>query len=127
MLSIHSGGEIPWEFGIEGITDDNLPVSIRSALLEVVTIGYSIIIVAGAAGPLRTVRNFTIDREGNPIESLQNNLFMGRDLGGDRSRIEQRKKQNHQSGPEKFPKFFRHLSFILESGTSICQLLDSIC
>lgn len=91
-----------------------------------VTIGYSIIIVAGAAGPLRAVRNFTIDREGNPIESLQNNLFMDRDLGGDRSRIEQRKKQNQRNGQKKFSKFFRHLSLILEPRTSICHLTDSI-
>jgi len=110
MLSVHSGREIPRKFGIEGITDDNLPSSIGSTLLEVVTIRDSIIIVTGTAGPIRTVRNFTIDREGNPIDSLQNNLFMDSDLRGDRSTIEQRKKQNHQNGQKKFSKFFRHLS-----------------
>jgi hypothetical protein len=63
-----------------------------------VTIGDSIIIVAGPTGLLRAVRHFTIDREGGPIESLQNNLFMDRDLGGYRSRIEKREKQNQRNG-----------------------------
>lgn len=80
MFSVHSGGEIPWEFGIEGVADDDLPCSIGSALLEMITIGDPIIIVAGAAGLLRTVRHFTIDREGGAIESLEKNLFM-RGLG----------------------------------------------
>lgn len=70
MFSVHSGGEVPWKFGIEGIAHNNLPASIRSALLEMVTIGDSIIIVAGPTGLLRTVRHFTIDRERGPIKSL---------------------------------------------------------
>jgi hypothetical protein len=41
-----------------------------------VTIRYSIIIVADAAGLLGTVRHFTIDPERNPIKALQNNHFM---------------------------------------------------
>jgi hypothetical protein len=70
MSSIHSGREIPWEFGIEGITDDDLTGGIGSALLKVVAIGYSIIIMAGAAGSLWAIRNFAFDGEGISIESF---------------------------------------------------------
>jgi len=35
VFSIHSGREIPREFGIEGIADDNLLGPIRSTLLKV--------------------------------------------------------------------------------------------
>jgi hypothetical protein len=70
MLPIHSGREIPWEFGIKGITDDNLPGPVGSALLEMVGIGDPAIIVAGAAGSLWAVRNFAIEGKRIPIETL---------------------------------------------------------
>ncbi len=61
---------------IESITDDYFPSPVRSALLKVVTLRYSIIVVAGAAGPLRTVRDFTVDGKRASIKSLQNDLFV---------------------------------------------------
>ena len=70
MFTVHSRREIPRKFGIEGITDDNLSGSIRSALLEVVTIGDSVIIVARTTSSLRAVRSFAVDGEGTSIESL---------------------------------------------------------
>lgn len=58
---------MPGKFLVEGITDDQFPGSIGSALLKMVTIGDSVIIMAGAAGPLRAVRNFADDGEGTSI------------------------------------------------------------
>jgi len=87
MLSIHSGREVPWIFGIEGITDNNLSSPIGSALLKMVTIRDSIILMAGAACLLGAIRNLTVENEVTPIESLQNDLLMQRDLGGDGSGI----------------------------------------
>jgi hypothetical protein len=72
---------------IKGITDDNFPVSVGSALLEVVAVGYSLIIMAATAGLLRTVRYSAIDGEGASVETLQNNLLMRRLLGINRCRI----------------------------------------
>jgi len=87
MFPIHSRREVPRVFLIKRITDDNPPVSIGAALLEVVAIGYSLIIMAAAASSLRTIRFLAIEGEGVPIETLQNNLFMGKVLGRDRWRI----------------------------------------
>ena len=109
MFSIHSKGEIPRKFGIEGITDDNFPSSISSALLEVVTIGDSIIFVASTARSLRAVRNFAIDGQGTSIESLQNNLFVAKDLGRKRSRREHKKKRNHGNEEKKYSRLLIHL------------------
>ena len=76
MLSIHSRREIPGVFGIKCIADDDLPGSIGSALLEVVTIGNAVIIVARTARPLGTVWRFTIDSNWIPVESLHDDLFV---------------------------------------------------
>jgi hypothetical protein len=95
MLSIHSRGKVPGILLIEGITDDYFSSTIRSALLEVVTTCYPLVVMAGTAGPLRAIRNFAIDSEGIPIESLQNNLFVRGSLGRHRDRIEKRKKQGY--------------------------------
>jgi hypothetical protein len=43
--------------------------------------------MAGAACLLGAIRNLTAESEVTPIESLQNDLFMQRDLGGDGSGI----------------------------------------
>jgi hypothetical protein len=123
MLSVHSRREIPREFGIEGITDDNLPGSIRSALLEMVTIGNSVIIVASATGSLWAIRNFAVDGQRTSIESLQNNFLVRGSLRRYRDRIEETKKQDHQNGQKKFS---RHLSLILEPRTFIYRSKDSI-
>jgi len=126
MLSVHSGREIPRKFGIEGITDDNLPGSISSALLEVVTTCYPLVVMADTAGPLRAIRNFAIDSGGIPIESLQNNFLVRGSLRKHRHRIEERKKENHQNGQKKLSRFLRHLSLILEQSTSVYHLKNSI-
>ena len=70
MPSIHSGRKVPRVFGIECITDNNFSGSIGSALLEMITIRYLIIVMAGATGPLRTVRNCAVYAQRVPIESL---------------------------------------------------------
>ncbi len=89
MLSIHSRREVPWVFGIEGITDNNFSGSVGSALLKMVTIRYSIVVMTGAAGLLRTVRHFALYGQRVSIESLQDNLFVQRDLGGNRGGIDE--------------------------------------
>ncbi len=80
---------------IESIAYDNFPSPIGSALLEVVAIGYSLIIVTATASSFGTVRFFAVDAEGASIETFQNNLFMRRNLGIDRRRIKKEKKENH--------------------------------
>jgi hypothetical protein len=87
MFPIHARREVPRVFLIKDITDDNFPVSIGPALLEVVAIGYSLIIMAATTGSLRTIRFFAIDGEGASVETLENNLFMGRNLGMGHCRI----------------------------------------
>jgi len=89
MFPIHSRGELPGVFLIEGIADHNFSSSIGSTLLKVVTIGDSIVIVTGPTSLLGTVRCFAIDSKGISIKSLQDNLFVQRNLGGNGSRIKQ--------------------------------------
>ena len=88
MLTKHPGREVPRVFGVEGIADNNFARPIRSALLEVIAIRYSVIVMAGAAGLPGTVGRFAIGGERTSIESFQNDLFMQRDLGGKASGIE---------------------------------------
>jgi hypothetical protein len=66
MLSIHSGGEIPRVFGVEGVADDDFPGSIRATLLEVVTLCDLVIVMAGPAGLPGAVRHLAIGSEGLP-------------------------------------------------------------
>jgi len=90
MLSIHSGGEIPGVFRVEGVADDDFPGSIRATLLEVVTLCDPVIVMAGPAGLPGTVRYFAIAGERTPVEPFQNNLFMQRHLGRNEGGIEER-------------------------------------
>jgi hypothetical protein len=127
MLPIHSRGELPRIFLIEGIANDDLPGSIRSALLEVVTIGYSIIIMAATTGSFGTVRNFTLDGEVTPIESLQGNLFVRRVLRGNRSRIEQREKDDYRDSQKECSKSFQNgFPQVIVSETRHCEHLMTI-
>lgn len=84
-------------FRIEGITDDNFPSFIGSALLKVVAVGYSIIIMAGAASSFWAVRNFTIGGEGASIVPPQDNFFVQRNLGRDRNGMKERKRKESQN------------------------------
>lgn len=88
MLTKHPGREVPRIFGVEGIADNNSARPIRSALLEVIAIRYSVIVMAGATGLPGTVGRFAIGDERPSIESFQNDLFMRRDLGGKASGME---------------------------------------
>ncbi len=81
MFTIHSRGEIPWTFGIEGIADDDLPRGIRPPLLEVVAIGDAVVIVTRPACFLWTVRRFVLDANGIAVERPNNNPLMFTDLG----------------------------------------------
>lgn len=94
VLSIHSGGEIPGVFGVEGVADDDFPGSIRATLLEVVTLCDLVIVVAGAAGLPGAVRHAAIDRERASIKPFQNDLLMQRGLGGNWSGIKERKNKD---------------------------------
>jgi hypothetical protein len=109
MLSVHSRREIPRQFGIEGITDDNLSGSVSSALLEMVTIGDPVIIVASTTSSLWAIRNFAVDGQRTSIESLQNNLFVAKDLGRNRSRTEHKRKENYGNGEKKDSRLLTHL------------------
>ena len=114
MLSIHSRRKVPWIFLIEGVTDDDFPGTVCSTLLEVVTTGDPLVIMALTASSLRTVRIFAVNREGIPIESPQNNCFVDKDLGEDQGRVKQRKEQDDREIPKKFFKFSRHIYLFLE-------------
>jgi hypothetical protein len=90
MFSVHPGGKIPGIFEVEGVADDDFPASICATLLEVVTLCDLVIVMAGPAGLLGTVRHFAIGGERASIKSLQNNLLMQRDLGRNNGGIEER-------------------------------------
>jgi hypothetical protein len=97
VFPIESGGEVPGVFLVEGIADDNLPRSIGSTLLEVVTIRDSIVIVADTTGLLRAVRDFAMDGEGASVESFYDHLFVLRSLREDPSWINEAKKKGNES------------------------------
>jgi hypothetical protein len=90
MFSVHPRGKIPGVFGVEGVTDDDFPSSIRTTLLEVIPVCDLVIVMAGPAGLPGTVRYFAIGGERTSIESFQNDLFMQRDLGRNQGGIEER-------------------------------------
>ena len=81
MLSVHPGGKIPGIFGVEGVADDDLPSSVRATLLEMVALCDLVIVMAGPAGPLGTVRQLTLVGQRASVESFQNDLLMQRHLG----------------------------------------------
>ena len=90
MFSVLPRGKIPGVFGVEGVTDDDFPSSIRTTLLEVITPCDLVILMAGPAGLLGTVRHFAIGGERASIESFQNDLLMQRHLGQNKGGIEER-------------------------------------
>ncbi len=69
MPPVHSGGEVPWTLGIKSVTYNDFSHSIGSALLEVVTICYPVIIMANPAGLLGAVRRFAVYGELIPVGS----------------------------------------------------------
>ena len=80
MLSVHPGGKIPGIFGVEGVADDDLPSSVRATLLEMVALCDLVIVMAGPAGLLGTVRQLTLVGKRVSVESFQNDLLMQRHL-----------------------------------------------
>lgn len=68
--------------GIERIADDDLPGSISSALLKMVSVGNPLVIMADAACLLRAVGQGTLNRKRVPVESPQNDLFVRKVLAG---------------------------------------------
>jgi hypothetical protein len=97
MFPIESGGELPGMFLIEVIAHDNFSGSIGSALLEVVTVGDSIVIVANATSLLRTVRCFTVRSERTSVEPFQDNLFVGGRLREDPGWVHQAKNKGNET------------------------------
>jgi len=90
MFSVHPGRKIPGIFRVEGVADDDFPGSIRATLLEVVTLCDLVIVMAGPAGLLGTVRQLTLSGERASIESFQNDLLMQRHLGRNEGGVEER-------------------------------------
>lgn len=98
MLSKHSRRKVPWIFWIEGILDDDFPFSIRPALLKMVAIGDTGVIVTGAASLLGAIGCFTLQGQWVPVESPEDDLVMQRDLGWNRSWVnEDEEKENENS------------------------------
>ena len=69
VLAKHSGGEIPRSRRIEQIADDNIPLAICSALLEVIPISNVKVVVAVATGLFWTVGNLALNGERVSVES----------------------------------------------------------
>jgi len=92
MLSIHSRREVPWIFGIKDITDHNFSGPISPALLKMVTIRYSVIVMTGATGFPRTIRNFAFQAQGGSIKPLQDDLFVQGNLGGKRDWVKDKER-----------------------------------
>ena len=90
MFSVHPGGKIPGIFGVEGVADDDFPSSVRATLLKMVALCDPVIVMAGPAGLLGTVRQPTLGGERASIESFQNDLLMQRHLGRNGGGIEER-------------------------------------
>ena len=98
MFSVHPGGKIPGVFGVEGVADNDFSSSIRPALLKMVAIGDTGVIVTGATSPLGAIGCFTLQGQWVPVESPEDDLVMQRDLGGNRSWVnEAEKKENGNS------------------------------
>ncbi len=67
--------------GIEQIADDNIPLAVCSALLEVIPIRNVKVVMAVATGLLRTIRDLALCAEGRSIESSEDDLGVLRGLG----------------------------------------------
>ena len=83
MLPVHSRGEVPGMAGIEPVTDDDLPGSVGSPLLKMVSVGDPIVIMAAPARPFRAIRNSILKGEVFPIVSFERDLLMVLSLGKD--------------------------------------------
>jgi hypothetical protein len=81
MFSVHPGGKIPGVFGVEGVADDDFPSSVHTTLLEMVALCDMVIVMAGPAGLLGTIRQLTLSGKKASVESFQNDLLMQRRLG----------------------------------------------
>ncbi len=86
VFSKHSRREIPGVFGIEGIADDDFSGPVGSALLEVVSIGNAIIVVASTTGPLGTIRDFAVGGKRGPVKSSHDDLLVFANLRRSRDR-----------------------------------------
>ena len=70
VLAKHSRREVPRMLGIEQIADDNIPLPVCSALLEVIPLRNAKIVMAVAAGLLRTVGNLALNGQRVSVESF---------------------------------------------------------
>ena len=80
--------------GVEGIADDDFSGSVRPSLLEVVSVRYSLIIVAAPTGFLGAVRELTFNGKRVSIVSSQGDLLVERVLGCGCRGAERQEKQS---------------------------------
>ena len=68
VLAKHSGGEVPGIRGIEQIADDNIPLAICSALLEMIPIRNAKVVMALSTGLLWTIGGLTLGGKRYSVE-----------------------------------------------------------
>ena len=72
------------------IANDNIPLPVCSALLEVIPIRNAKVVMAVATGLLRTVGKLALNGQRVSVESFQNDLLMQRHLGRNNGGMEER-------------------------------------
>ena len=68
VLAKHSGREVPRSRGIEQIADNNIPLAVCSALLEVIPLRNAEVVMTVATGFLWTIGDLTLDGERHSVE-----------------------------------------------------------
>lgn len=79
------------------IADDDFSGPIGSTLLEVITLGDKIVIMAGPAGLFGTVRDFTLQGKRISIETPENDLLMRGSLRGNRAWENKKKRETYKN------------------------------
>jgi hypothetical protein len=105
VLAKHSGGEIPRSRRIEQIADDNIPLAICSALLEVIPIRNAEVIMAVPTGLFGTIGDLTLDGERYSVEPSKDDLGMLTSLRKKRARKEkdeENAKNEQRDDPSRF-------------------------
>jgi len=105
VLAKHSGREVPRMLGIEQIADDNIPLPVCSALLEVIPIRNAKVVMAVATGLLWTIGDLTLEGERCSVEPSYDHLGVLTSLGkkGERKEEDEENAKNEQrDDPSRF-------------------------